>query len=259
MIGCSQKNQIVLNKKQSEISLRVMTYNVHHCNPPGKPGVIDMDAIAAVINQQKPDLVALQEIDVNTIRSGKFNQAEELAKKTGMKFFFGKGIDYEGGEYGVAILSKFDISDTKVNKLPTLAGTNGEPRTLTTAKISLPNGEKIRFGSTHLDAQKANTNRELQIQEINRIASLESLPFIIAGDFNAVPGSTVIAILDSKFNRTCNQCEPTIPIVNPNKAIDFIAFTPESIFKVIQTKVINGVEASDHLPVIADLKFIINP
>lgn len=253
-IACSNKNLIHTSKNEQEIDIRVMAYNVHHCNPPGKPNVIDIDGIAAVINQEKPDLVALQEIDVNTIRSGKFNQAEELAKRTGMKFFFGKGIDYEGGEYGVAILSKYELSEPKVNKLPTLAGTKGEPRTLTTAIITLPTGHTLRFGSTHLDAQKANTNRELQIKEIIEIASSENLPFIIAGDFNAAPGSTVINVLDSKFTRTCQQCEPTIPIVNPNKTIDFIAFTPPTKFRVISTKVINGIDASDHLPVVAELK-----
>jgi endonuclease/exonuclease/phosphatase family metal-dependent hydrolase len=232
-----------------------MAYNVHHCNPPAQPGVIDIGAIADVINQQKPDLVALQEIDVNTMRSGNFNQAEELAKKTGMKYFFGKAIDYEGGEYGVAILSKYDISDMIVHKLPTQEGSNGEPRVLTTAKVNLP-GAVIRFGSTHLDAQKADTNRKLQIREINKIAAEETLPFIIAGDFNAIPGSETIVELDKSFTRTCQHCDPTIPIKNPIKAIDFIGFSPSTKFNVVQTQVINDTKASDHLPVIADIKLM---
>ena len=140
----------------------------------------------------------------------------------------------------------------KIHKLPTQAGTKGEPRILTTAKINFP-GAVIRFGSTHLDAQKADSNRQLQIQEINRIAADEKLHFIIAGDFNDIPGSAVINELDKQFIRTCQQCDPTIPIKNPKKAIDFIAFTPSSKFKVVQTKVLNGIIASDHLPVVAEL------
>lgn len=253
--ACSQKSTPVKSNKQASSIIRVMAYNVHHCNPPAQPGIIDIKAIADVITQQNPDLVALQEIDVNTKRSGKFNQAEELAKLTGMKYFFGKGIDYEGGEYGVAILSKYDISDMKVHRLPTQEGTKGEPRVLTTAKINYP-GAVIRFGSTHLDAQKADTNRKLQIQEINRIAAEETLPFIIAGDFNDVPGSAVINELDKQFTRTCQQCDPTIPIINPKKAIDFIGFNPSSKFKVVQTRVLNGVNASDHLPVVAEIRIV---
>lgn len=252
--ACSPKSKPVISNSESS-TIRVMTYNVHHCNPPAEPGIINIEAIARVITQQNPDLVALQEIDVNTKRSGKYNQAEELAKLTGMKYFFGKGIDYEGGEYGVAILSKYDISDMKVHRLPTQEGTKGEPRVLTTAKVNF-RGSVIRFGSTHLDAQKADTNRKLQILEINRIAAEEKLPFIIAGDFNDVPGSAVINDLDKQFTRTCQQCNPTIPIINPKKAIDFIGFTPSSKFNVVQTKVINGVTASDHLPVVAEVRFM---
>lgn len=254
--SCSKKSHTASLAKgpaTEEANIRVMSYNVHHCNPPEKPGIIDIDGIAAVINEQKPDLVALQEIDVNTGRSGASNQAEELGKKTGMKYFFGKAIDYDGGAYGVAILSKYDISAPTVHRLPTQAGTNGEPRVLTTVKISLPGGAVIRFASTHLDAQRADTNRDLQIKEINRLVAMDNLPFVIAGDFNAAPGTTIINQLDSKFTRSCQECDPTIPSVNPNKTIDFIAFTPSGKFKTRSTKVLTGTKASDHLPVVAEL------
>jgi endonuclease/exonuclease/phosphatase family metal-dependent hydrolase len=41
--------------------------------------------------QEDPDLIALQEVDVNTARSGKINQADIIARKLGMNFFFAKG------------------------------------------------------------------------------------------------------------------------------------------------------------------------
>lgn len=239
----------------SMVSIRVMAYNIHHCNPPSKPGLIDIDAIAKAIKDQNPDLVALQEVDVNTGRSGKFNQAEEIAKKLGMNFFFAKAIDYDGGDYGVAILSKYPMSDTKISRLPTEASTKGEPRVLATAKITLPNGKMVFFGSTHLDAQKEDTNREIQIREINRISSDEKLPFIIAGDFNAAPGSVVINTLDKQFTRSCQPCDFTSPVINPRKTIDFIAFAPKSKFISMSTHVVPERYASDHLPVLAVLKF----
>lgn len=236
------------------VILRVMAYNIHHANPPSKPDVIDIEAIAKAIKDQNPDLVALQEVDVNTLRSGKFNQAEEIAKRLGMTFFFAKAIDHGGGDYGVAILSKYPMSETKISRLPTEVSTKGEPRVLATAKITLPGGRLIRFGSTHLDAQREPVNRELQIKEINRITADEKLPFIIAGDFNAVPGSTVINLLDQSFTRSCQQCEFTIPVIKPNKTIDFIAFTPKSKFSVLSTTVIPERYASDHLPVLGVLQ-----
>lgn len=254
LTACSGQLKSRTSASDSTLLIRVMAYNIHHANPPSKPGLIDIDAIAKAIKDQNPDLVALQEVDVNTVRSGKFNQAEEIAKRLGMSFFFAKAIDHEGGDYGVAILSKYPMSETRINRLPTEASTKGEPRVLATAEISLPNGKFIRFGSTHMDAQRPAINRELQIKEINRVAADEKLPFIVAGDFNAPPGSTVIDLLDQSFTRSCQQCEFTIPVHEPNKAIDFIAFTPKSKFTAQSTMVIPERYASDHLPVLAVLQ-----
>lgn len=251
--SCSSKKP-ASGRQTSNEEITVMSYNVHHCNPPAKEGVIDVDAIAAVINAEKPDLVGLQEIDVNTIRSGKGkNQAQDLASKTGMNFHFAKGIDYEGGEYGIAILSRYAISDAKIYRLPTEPSTKGEPRVLLTAKIVLPSGKAIRFANTHMDAQKLPGNREMQIKEINSIASKENLPMIITGDFNAVANSTVIKVMDEVFTRTCADCPFSIPANRPNKCIDFIAFKTGNPFQVLGHHVVPESLASDHRPVVATL------
>jgi len=236
-------------------NLKVMTYNIHHCNPPSKPDYIDINAIVSVIRAEKPDLLALQEVDVNTARSGHYNQAQEIAIKMNMHYFFAKSIDYQGGEYGIAILSKYELSETVVYQLPTKAGTNGEPRVMVTAKITLPDGKAVRFGSTHLDSQSDASNRQLQIEKIKVVASTELLPFVIAGDLNATPGSEIINSLDSSFKRTCQSCDFTIPAVNPTKTIDFIAYKhPENKFTVESHKVVNEQYASDHRPVVAIIK-----
>jgi len=47
---------------------RVMTYNVHHCNPPAKKGVITTDSIASVIQKSGADIVLLQEVDYKSNR-----------------------------------------------------------------------------------------------------------------------------------------------------------------------------------------------
>lgn len=253
MVSCSIKT--VLPNKEDAGQLIVMSYNVHHCNPPAKPGVIDIAAIAAVINEAKPDLVGLQEIDVNTGRSGKtINQAEELAKLTGMHYYFGKAIDYDGGGYGVAILSKYPISDAMVYPLTSLKGINGEPRILLTAKVKLASGRMIRFANTHLDAERNPANRMAQIKDINVIALNEKLPLVITGDFNAYPESEVISSMDEVFRRTCMDCGPTIPADKPLRSIDFIAFRRKDAFTVSSHRVIVAPDASDHLPVISTLK-----
>ncbi len=235
--------------------LKIMSYNIHIGNPPSKPGIIDMKAIIKAIKIENPDLVALQEVDVNTNRSGKINQAENIARSLKMNLYFAKAIDHDGGDYGVCILSKYPISEQKTYQLTTIKDTGGEPRVLATAKIDLKNGKFIRFGATHLDHLNKSVNREVQMEEINQIALNETLPFIIAGDLNAVEESSAIQKMDKVFTRTCQKCDPTFPVVKPNRTIDFIAFRKGNPFSTIEHKVVQEHYASDHLPVIALLRY----
>src|SRR5690242_4466409 len=85
--------------------LRIMTYNIHHAE--GLDGKVDTERIAKLINDEKADLVALQEVDRGAERTKKRDLLAELAAATGMKMGFGKNIPLQGGEYGTAILSKF--------------------------------------------------------------------------------------------------------------------------------------------------------
>ncbi|RZK50046.1 MAG: endonuclease/exonuclease/phosphatase [Pedobacter sp.] len=231
-----------------------MSYNIHHANPPSKPGIIDINAIVKTIASQSPDIVALQEVDVNTKRSGNINQATLLAEKLNMEVFFAKAIDHDGGDYGVAILSKFKIEDTATLSLPSILSLKGEPRILAIATLILPHGKKIKFGSTHLDAQKAETNRLMQAKALVKIGKKQRYPFILAGDWNAKPTSETVKILDAFFTRTCQDCEFTIPVINPKSAIDFISFSNKTPFQIISHKVIPERYASDHLPIVSILR-----
>jgi endonuclease/exonuclease/phosphatase family metal-dependent hydrolase len=242
-----------LDKPTKKFRFKVMTYNIHHCNPPSAGDKIDVEAIAKVINAEKPDFVALQEVDVNTERSGKGkNQAQQLAALTGMKFYFSKAIDHQGGDYGVAVLSKYDIEDSVRYALPIHADKPEENRTVAAITVTLPNKQKIIFASTHLGLKEP--NRLLQAETIMDKFGKTTLPMILAGDFNAVPESLVIAYFDKYFTRSCSDCKPTIPVETPNKTIDFIMHKQGSKLKSSNTKVIDEKYASDHLPVVASFE-----
>ncbi len=93
------------------------------------------------------------------------------------------------------------------------------------------------------------------MKKITEFFQDEKLPVIIAGDFNAVPNSSVINILDKSFTRTCiSNCGSTVPVINPIRIIDFIAYSPADKFTVTEHKVIDEKYASDHLPVLSLLK-----
>ncbi|WP_198171505.1 endonuclease/exonuclease/phosphatase family protein [Mucilaginibacter aquatilis] len=250
LAACSKKITGLAQSAQ----IKVMSYNIHHCNPPSKPDFIDLDAIVNAIAKENPDVVALQEVDVNTKRNGKVDQAKQLAAKLKMNVFFAKAIDHDEGDYGVAILSKFKMQDSKIIRLTTKPETKSEPRVLATTILVLPNGKRVKFGCTHLDAQRDETNRLLQTREIAEIGKSDNMPFIIAGDWNAKPGSDPVKIMDEAFTRTCSNCEFTIPVINPRSTIDFIAYGKGNSFEVISHQVIPERYASDHLPIVSVLK-----
>lgn len=235
-------------------TIKVMTYNVHHCSPPDRGGAIDVNAIASVIKKQNADVVAVQEVDVNTLRSGKINEAAELAALAGYKsFFFAKAMDYDSGQYGILILSKHPLSDMKAYRLPMDSVKGGEQRMLAVATVTLPGGKVFQFGCAHLEAYNA-VSRQMQINEICRIAEGTSVPFVVAGDFNSEEGSTVIKTLDSHFTRTCYNCPPTFEEGKDHGAIDFIAFRPQTAFTVNSHVVVPDNKTSDHMPVTAVLQ-----
>src|SRR5690606_11269664 len=130
-----------------------MTYNIHHANPPSREAEIDIEGIARVISDARPDLVALQEVDEKTTRSGvTLSQTETLARLTGMYAYFSHSMNFAGGQYGNAVLSRFPILDTMHFELPPERGSNAETRSIGIIKVQPGKGGPLYFASTHLDA-----------------------------------------------------------------------------------------------------------
>ncbi len=248
--GCGRK-VVPAQSDRAASELNVLSYNIHHANPPSKTGFIDLEAIAGVIRESKADVVMLQEVDVHTRRSGDVDQAQVLGKRLGMHAYFVKAIDHDGGAYGVAILSKLPLENKKRIPLPLDSQKPGEPRVLGTAEIQLKNGQRVTVACTHLDAQKTSLSRELQAAALQKTLHEEKGTLILAGDFNDVITSKTMALLRQDFRLTCQDCPPTIPVEKPEKTIDFILMKGPVAVK--QHRVIKETYASDHLPLWARL------
>ncbi len=198
-------------------TLKVMTYNIHHANPPSKEkdSTIDLKAVAAVINNAGPDLVALQEIDANNARAGMdINEAKELARLTGMNYYFTRSIWFRNGAYGNAVLSRLPIRDTMRYELPAAPGVRAETRSLCMIRVRLKRGKEILFASTHLDQHRDDASRMQQARTIADVVKQTKLPCIIGGDFNAGPESAAILMLDSVMTRsfTASTSSVVMPI-----------------------------------------------
>ena len=230
--------------------LRVMTYNIHHGE--GTDGRIDLERIAKVIRDAKPDLVALQEVDKNVKRSGEVDQTSELAQLTQMNGRFGKQIPYEGGDYGQAVLSRFPVSELTVHWLP------GEPerqRRIAVAGVVDLGNRKVVFASTHLHHNNVEF-REQQATALNDLFRDSEHPVILAGDLNAYPESRVLEILEQRWTNTTAKTTNcfTFPAVVPKHQIDYVMYQPQLTTRLISRKavVINESLASDHCPLLVE-------
>lgn len=234
--------------------VRVLSFNILHGAT--TKGDFDLDAIAKVILDTKPDFVALQEVDFHTKRALTYDLATELAYRTKMVPLFGRAMKYDGGEYGEGILSRYTFVSTRNVSLPHHDG--DEPRAALEITSVLPSQDTISFIGTHLDHLQNESNRIQQATEINRVFSSNKYPSILAGDLNAEPGSKTMEIFGRSWTPSYreDQLEFTYSSVDPVKKIDYVLFAPAARWKVIETKAICDEIASDHCAYLAVLELI---
>ncbi|MEL6108921.1 MAG: endonuclease/exonuclease/phosphatase family protein [Planctomycetota bacterium] len=222
-------------------TLRVLTYNIHHGR--GTDGKFDYERLAATIARLNPDLVALQEVDNKTSRSGGLDQAAELGKRLKMHHVFGKAMNFAGGQYGEAILSRFPLEDSTTHRLPYNDG--NEPRTALAVRVVPDNGlPEFLFVGTHLCHQSTKT-RLGQTKELRSLfGGVSDLPVILTGDLNARPASPPMAeLLDNGW----------LDVLAPKSRIDYILLRKRDSWRVIETRIVDEPVVSDHDPVLAVL------
>ncbi|HEY1189898.1 MAG TPA: endonuclease/exonuclease/phosphatase family protein, partial [Gemmata sp.] len=230
-------------------TVRVLCYNVHHGE--GTDGKRDLARIARVIRAADPDLVALQELDDRTKRTGGVDQTAELARLTGLHAAFGKAIDFQGGGYGQAVLSRFPLGGTTVHPLP--GGPNREKRIALEARLKV-DGRDLSFVTTHLDHQLAG-DREQQAAKLNELFAGADRPVLLVGDLNATRDSKAFAALAAKWaDATAGKGLLTIPADRPKEQIDHVLFRPADRFRVRGAAVPDEPVASDHRPVLVVLE-----
>lgn len=245
-------------KAQTDIDsscvVRVLTYNIYHGETVAAEKQFDLDLLAKIISDTKPDLVALQEVDFKTNRVLKMDLVTELGFRTKMQAIFGKAMPYDAGEYGEGILSKYSFVNTKNHPLEARKGK--ETRTALEVNIQIKSGDTIRFIGTHLDHTKDETDRINQANQLNSIFTKNEIPTILAGDLNAAPESKTMKILFKNWQPSITENIPTAPAIDAKVKIDYILFRPTNRWRVLEKKVIDEKVASDHKPVLSVLELL---
>jgi len=220
----------------------VLTYNIHHGE--GTDEVFDYDRLAGVIKKLEPDVVALQEVDYGTERASGVDQAKRLAKLCRMHYAFGQAMPHQGGQYGEAILSRFPIRKKLVH--PLLYFLEREPRAAIEVVIEPAGIGPISFVGTHL-CHQSDELRTLQTQRLSQLFPAEKgRPVILAGDFNARPGSEPMNVL------LTNGWTDTVA---PRSVIDYVLVRSCDPWRVKEVVILDEPIASDHDPVLVVLQW----
>jgi len=236
-------------KAMKSTTIRVMTFNIFHGAT--MKGDFDLDHIASVITNARADLVALQEVDVRTGRVGDRDLSLELARRTGLFPLFARAMEYDGGEYGIAVLSRFSIRSSTAIALPRTE--DNEPRAALHVIVDLPDGQALGFVATHLD-NASQEDRVAQAHAINDAFATGDLPMLLAGDFNATPDSEPLRIFKAHWTPVDGlDAPPTYPSNAPEVKIDYVCFRPANRWLVQSVEVKADPVASDHFPLVTEL------
>lgn len=236
--------------------IRVLTYNIHAGRDAAQAD--NLARVAALIDSVAADIVLLQEVDRRTQRAKGADHFAELLRLTGRAGVFGRSLNYQGGEYGIAVLSRWPIDSIaalplKVDPPQQRSGAAYEPRIALHVLVHAPGGS-LHVVNTHLDASGAGTFRRQEL--IAALAHMKEsvpadAPLLFGGDLNARPATadiTAIAFSMTDAFAACGQGSgATFPAHAPDRRIDYI-FSRRARCRgarVIET------QASDHRPVLA--------
>lgn len=229
-------------------TLRILAYNIHHGE--GMDSIVDLGRIARLIEELDVDVVTLQEVDSVTARTGMVDQTRALADLTGMQAAFGRFMDYDGGAYGMAVLSRWPMTEATNWALPE----GPEPRSALAVRVRSPlSGRETIVVGVHLYGSP--DERLLQVSALQDRMRGQTTPTILAGDFNSSPGSDVLNQL--AFGWTVaekGEDHLTFPSYAPDREIDFIVYRPAEAFQMIEQRLLDEPVMSDHRPLVATIE-----
>ena len=232
----------------SQDYLKLMSYNVR--NAKGMDGIHNIQRIANVIINEAPDVVAVQELDSMTTRSGQKYVLGELSERTQMYATYAPAISFQGGKYGIGILSKEIPLTIRTYPLPG----REEARMLLVAEF-----KNYFFACTHLSLTEEDRLASLDIIK-NSVGKSEK-PYFLAGDLNDKPDSKFIQALQQDFQVLTHIKKPTFPAPEPTETIDYIAAWKHSSndFANLSAQVLEEPVASDHRPLSIQLRMALKP
>ncbi|MCC6889545.1 MAG: endonuclease/exonuclease/phosphatase family protein [Hyphomicrobiales bacterium] len=226
-----------------------MTWNIH--GGVGPDGVFSLERITAVVARHDPDIVALQEVDSRRSEPRMRSPFERLRETLGEHGVEAKSISTADGDYGQMLVSRCPVDAVIVHDI-THAGR--EPRRAIEADVHCSRGT-LRVVATHFGLSL--TERRTQARRLVAIARQHDKPTVMLGDFNDWfwPGSLRHALKHELPARTRHA---TFPSWYPVFRLDRVfCWPPHILMRSFVDR--SARNASDHLPVIADITIGASP
>ncbi len=238
---------------QKTIELRVMSMNIKEG---GSYANHNTTPFAECIKQYDPDIVALQEVDNFTNRNGKKDWLNDVAIQTGMFPFFSKSFNYSGGGFGNALLSKWPFFGAEL-VLSRPDGVN-ETRSCAWLYVMLPDGNTVRVATVHLPVESEQARVQMMADVNKAIFNTDTTtPTLLAGDFNAVPGSNTYTYALNRWQDIGKNTGNTIPAESPTKRLDYVMGYPKQ-WSATDYQIVSYPDLSDHCFLVVDVKITIN-
>lgn len=215
----------------------------------------NLDAAGRLLARQGANVVALQELDVDSLWAGGFDHAARLAEAADLNCAV-LGLHAETWLYrfGTALLSEVKLLEPRV--------TSFEPTPPTTTKgfvsaiLQWRQGEElrpVRVVSTHLDFSRKGARRQ-QLADIVEAIIRSSIPIILMGDFNEEwrRDDSVVRRLVEEAGMTAYQPQSDRLASYKNSRLDWIFISEELEFVTYRTV---QDQVSDHRLVVAELRW----
>lgn len=245
--ACGGAPEAQIPEQAATDTLRILAYNIHHGE--GMDNVLDLERIATLVREVGADVVTLQEVDSVVARTDAVDQTTRLGELTGLTPVFGEFMPYQGGKYGMAVLSGWPIESASNIRLPD----GEEPRSaLSVVVVSPETGRKIRVTGIHF--YMTEQERLAQAMALEGALRCDTLPSVLAGDFNSEPGDSVMTYLSDRWHIVPKgEDHLTFSSFDPVKEIDFVLLRPPGRFEVLQHFLLDEPVMSDHRPVVIDV------
>lgn len=217
--------------------ITIATYNIRH----GHDVHFDWMRLAAHIKACGADIVGLQEVDMGTDRSRGWDTVTAMCEATGLPHgMFIPAMDFDGGRYGTAILSRYPLENEGVMPLP---AEGREPRAAGWATVHV-DGARLRVMNTHLSYEDAAPRRE----QFARLADLlpQETAYVLTGDFNTEDFSEFSPLV-GKGAALINREETEMKTFRiPPMAIDNIIYDPVRLIP-LEAGMIESEDSDHHL------------